>query len=194
LSSVIEKNVLLNDLAKVRSFGMERYGSMKSFAKDLGISPQNLNSYLKGERRFGAKQLQRLNSIGFDLAQLQYSNKHNVLSDNTNIVQQVAQSMTPPSIFPDIKRACRLMSCEPADIARGVGADPSVGEAWADGNDRPTYDQLASLYHQVLALALHCCGEATPKNLSAYELMQVKAVLALHQKESEAPSTETNVG
>ena len=55
MSIPFDKKVLEN----LRSFGMERFGSMQKLAEAMGVRPQNLSAYLKGERKIGPKYIVR---------------------------------------------------------------------------------------------------------------------------------------
>ena len=132
MSIPFDKKVLEN----LRSFGMERFGSMQKLAEAMGVRPQNLNAYLKGERKLGPKYVQRLKEIGFDSA-------------NTNCVINVTQN-----IPIDIKGAIALSNTPLERLAQLVGVAPAVLSSWQDGSATPTPTQLSTLFNLVVALGL----------------------------------------
>ena len=134
MSIPFDKKVLEN----LRSFGMERFGSMQKLAEAMGVRPQNLSAYLKGERKIGPKYILRLKEIGFDL-------EHN---DNTNCVIKKAE------IKLDISGALELSNTPAARMAQLLGVTPATFAEWQNGTAAQTPDQLAALFNQVVALAL----------------------------------------
>lgn len=132
MSIPFDKKVLEN----LRSFGMERFGSMQKLAEAMGVRPQNLNAYLKGERKLGPKYVQRLKEIGFDSA-------------NTNCVVNVTQNGPI-----DIKGAIALSNTPLERLAQLVGVAPAVLSSWQDGSATPTPTQLSTLFNLVVALGL----------------------------------------
>ena len=132
MSIPFDKKVLEN----LRSFGMERFGSMQKLAEAMGVRPQNLNAYLKGERKLGPKYVQRLKEIGFDSA-------------NTNCVINVTQNSPI-----DIKGAIALSNTPLERLAQLVGVAPAVLSSWQDGSATPTPTQLSTLFNLVVALGL----------------------------------------
>jgi DNA-binding transcriptional regulator YdaS (Cro superfamily) len=132
MSIPFDKKVLEN----LRSFGMERFGSMQKLAEAMGVRPQNLNAYLKGERKLGPKYVQRLKEIGFR-------------PDNTNCVIEVTQN-----IPIDIKGAIALSNTPLERLAQLVGVAPAVLSSWQDGSATPTPTQLSTLFNLVVALGL----------------------------------------
>lgn len=115
---------------------MERFGSMQKLAEAMGVRPQNLNAYLKGERKLGPKYVQRLKEIGFDSA-------------NTNCVINVTQNSPI-----DIKGAIALSNTPLERLAQLVGVAPAVLSSWQDGSATPTPSQLSTLFNLVVALGL----------------------------------------
>ena len=115
---------------------MERFGSMQKLAEAMGVRPQNLNAYLKGERKLGPKYVQRLKEIGFDSA-------------NTNCVINVTQNSPI-----DIKGAIALSNTPLERLAQLVGVAPAVLSSWQDGSATPTPTQLSTLFNLVVALGL----------------------------------------
>ena len=132
MSIPFDKKVLEN----LRSFGMERFGSMQKLAEAMGVRPQNLNAYLKGERKLGPKYVQRLKEIGFDSA-------------NTNCVINVTQNSPI-----DIKGAIALSNTPLERLAQLVGVAPAVLSSWQYGSATPTPTQLSTLFNLVVALGL----------------------------------------
>lgn len=132
MSIPFDKKVLEN----LRSFGMERFGSMQKLAEAMGVRPQNLNAYLKGERKLGPKYVQRLKEIGFDSA-------------NTNCVINVTQNSPI-----DIKGAIALSNTPLERLAQLVGVAPAMLSSWQDGSATPTPTQLSTLFNLVVALGL----------------------------------------
>ena len=144
MSIPFDKKVLEN----LRSFGMERFGSMQKLAEAMGVRPQNLSAYLKGERKIGPKYILRLKEIGFDL-------EHN---DNTNCVIKKAE------IKLDISGALELSNTPAARMAQLLGVTPATFAEWQNGTAAPTPDQLAALFNQVVALALSARNAREPKD------------------------------
>ena len=125
-------------LESLRSFGMERFGSMQKLAEAMGVRPQNLSAYLKGDRKIGPKYILRLKEIGFDL-------EHN---NNTNCVIEKAK------IKLDIAGALELSNTPASRMAQLIGVTPATFAEWQNGTAAPTPDQLATLFNMVVALAL----------------------------------------
>ncbi len=134
MSIPFDKKVLEN----LRSFGMERFGSMQKLAEAMGVRPQNLSAYLKGERKIGPKYILRLKEIGFDL-------EHN---DNTNCVIEKAE------IKLDLSGALELSNTPAARMAQLVGVSAATFAAWQNGTAMPTVEELSRLFNQIVALAL----------------------------------------
>lgn len=143
MSIPFDKKVLEN----LRSFGMERFGSMQKLAEAMGVRPQNLSAYLKGERKIGPKYILRLKEIGFDL-------EHN---DNTNCVIEKAE------IKLDLSGALELSNTPAARMAQLLGVTPATFAEWQNGTAAPTPDQLATLFNMVVALALSSRPAREPK-------------------------------
>lgn len=135
MSSPFEKKVLEN----LRLFGSERFGSMQKLAEAMGVRPQNLNAYLKGERKLGPKYIARLKEIGFKI-------------DNTDNTNCVIKNEKCPEI--DLSGAIELSNTPASRLAQLVGVSPATFTAWQNGTATPTVEELSRLFNQVVALAL----------------------------------------
>ena len=142
MSSPFEKKVLEN----LRLFGSERFGSMQKLAEAMGVRPQNLNAYLKGERKLGPKYIARLKEIGFKI-------------DNTDNTNCVLESEKCPEI--DLAGAIELSNTPASRLAQLVGVSPATLAAWQNGTATPTVEELSRLFNQVVALALSSRHAAT---------------------------------
>lgn len=148
MSSPFEKKVLEN----LRLFGSERFGSMQKLAEAMGVRPQNLNAYLKGERKLGPKYIARLKEIGFKI-------------DNTDNTNCVIEDEKPLNI--DIAGAIELSNTPASRLAQLVGVSPATFTAWQNGTATPTVEELSRLFNQVVALALSSRHAREPKDESA---------------------------
>ena len=135
MSRDFDKKVL-DDL---RAFGLKRFGSMQNLAEAMGVRPQNLNTYLKGERKIGPKYIARLKEIGFDLGS----------SQQTDCVINAQES-----VILDLPGALELSNTPANRLAQLVGVSPATFAAWQDGSASPSMEQLAALFNQVVALGL----------------------------------------
>ncbi len=142
MSSPFEKKVLEN----LRLFGSERFGSMQKLAEAMGVRPQNLNAYLKGERKLGPKYIARLKEIGFKI-------------DNTDNTNCVIKNEKCPEI--DLSGAIELSNTPASRLAQLVGVSPATFTAWENGTATPTVEELSRLFNQVVALALSSRHAAT---------------------------------
>lgn len=142
MSSPFEKKVLEN----LRLFGSERFGSMQKLAEAMGVRPQNLNAYLKGERKLGPKYIARLKEIGFKI-------------DNTDNTNCVIKNEKCPEI--DLSGAIELSNTPASRLAQLVGVSPATLAAWQNGTATPTVEELSRLFNQVVALALSSRHAAT---------------------------------
>ena len=142
MSSPFEKKVLEN----LRLFGSERFGSMQKLAEAMGVRPQNLNAYLKGERKLGPKYIARLKEIGFKI-------------DNTDNTNCVIESEKYHEI--DLAGAIELSNTPASRLAQLVGVSPATFTAWQNGTATPTIEELSRLFNQVVALALSSRHAAT---------------------------------
>ena len=52
---------------RIRKFGLRKFGSIKEFAKAMGMSPSNLQAYLQNRRKPGTPILKRLIQLGCDI-------------------------------------------------------------------------------------------------------------------------------
>lgn len=145
MSSPFEKKVLEN----LRLFGSERFGSMQKLAEAMGVRPQNLNAYLKGERKLGPKYIARLKEIGFKIDN----------TDNTNCV--IESEVSKKLNFLDINGAIELSNTPASRLAQLVGVSPATFAAWQNGTATPTVEELSRLFNQVVALALSSRHAAT---------------------------------
>ena len=135
MSRDFDKKVL-DDL---RAFGLKRFGRMQNLAEAMGVRPQNLNTYLKGERKIGPKYIARLKEIGFDLGS----------SQQTDCVINAQES-----VILDLPGALELSNTPANRLAQLVGVSPATFTAWQDGSASPSMEQLAALFNQVVALGL----------------------------------------
>lgn len=142
MSSPFEKKVLEN----LRLFGSERFGSMQKLAEAMGVRPQNLNAYLKGERKLGPKYIARLKEIGFKI-------------DNTDNTNCVIKNEKCPEI--DLSGAIELSNTPANRLAQLVGVSPATLDSWQNGTATPTVEELSRLFNQVVALALSSRHAAT---------------------------------
>lgn len=142
MSRDFDKKVL-DDL---RAFGLKRFGSMQNLAEAMGVRPQNLNTYLKGERKIGPKYIARLKEIGFDLGSSQ---------------QKDCVIDAQESVILDLQGALELSNTPANRLAQLVGVSPATFTAWQDGSASPSMEQLASLFNQVVALGLSARHAAT---------------------------------
>lgn len=142
MSRDFDKKVL-DDL---RAFGLKRFGSMQNLAEAMGVRPQNLNTYLKGERKIGPKYIARLKEIGFDLGS----------SQQTDCVIGAQES-----VILDLPGALELSNTPANRLAQLVGVSPATFSAWQDGSASPSMEQLAALFNQVVALGLSARHAAT---------------------------------
>lgn len=142
MSSPFEKKVLEN----LRLFGSERFGSMQKLAEAMGVRPQNLNAYLKGERKLGPKYIARLKEIGFKI-------------DNTDNTNCVIEDEKPLNI--DLAGAIELSNTPASRLAQLVGVSPATLDSWQNGTATPTVEELSRLFNQVVALALSSRHAAT---------------------------------
>lgn len=142
MSSPFEKKVLEN----LRLFGSERFGSMQKLAEAMGVRPQNLNAYLKGERKLGPKYIARLKEIGFKI-------------DNTDNTNCVIKNEKCPEI--DLSGAIELSNTPASRLAQLVGVSPATLDSWRQGTATPTVEELSRLFNQVVALALSSRHAAT---------------------------------
>lgn len=142
-------------LSQLRSYGLDRFGSMKEFSKKLGITPQNLNGYLSGERKPGRVFLARLAEIGFDVS---------VLLDTRIGLQGGSQIPSPSNDLPPLAlgAAFTLLPLPVEAIADQVEATPKQVQSWIDKVAMPTHRQLALLFNLVAiaGVAARCGGHA----------------------------------
>lgn len=157
MSSPFEKKVLEN----LRLFGSERFGSMQKLAEAMGVRPQNLNAYLKGERKLGPKYIARLKEIGFKI-------------DNTDNTNCVIESEKRHEI--DLAGAIELSNTPASRLAQLVGVSPATFTAWQNGTATPTVEELSRLFNQVVALALSSRHAATTQATAEPETPPAKAI------------------
>ncbi len=133
-------------LENVKKFAFEHFGSLKGLADAMGIKPQNLNSYIKGEVKIGPKFLYRLKSVGF------IDNIDVTLPKNQNVISEKKENKAIEGL--DIKGAIALSNTPLERLAQLVGVAPAVLSSWQDGSDTPTPTQLSTLFNLVVALGL----------------------------------------
>lgn len=133
-------------LENVKKFAFEHFGSLKGLADAMGIKPQNLNSYIKGEVKIGPKFLYRLKSVGFN------DNIDITLPKNQNVILEKKENKAIEGL--DIKGAIALSNTPLERLAQLVGVTPAVLSSWQDGSATPTPTQLSTLFNLVVALGL----------------------------------------
>ena len=133
-------------LENVKKFAFEHFGSLKGLADAMGIKPQNLNSYIKGEVKIGPKFLYRLKSVGFN------DNIDITLPKNQNVILEKKENKAIDGL--DIKGAIALSNTPLERLAQLVGVAPAVLSSWQDGTATPTPTQLSTLFNLVVALGL----------------------------------------
>lgn len=133
-------------LENVKKFAFEHFGSLKGLADAMGIKPQNLNSYIKGEVKIGPKFLYRLKSVGFN------DNIDITLPKNQNVILEKKENKAIEGL--DIKGAIALSNTPLERLAQLVGVAPAVLSSWQDGTATPTPTQLSTLFNLVVALGL----------------------------------------
>lgn len=133
-------------LENVKKFAFEHFGSLKGLADAMGIKPQNLNSYIKGEVKIGPKFLYRLKSVGFN------DNIDITLHKNQNVILEKKENKAIEGL--DIKGAIALSNTPLERLAQLVGVAPAVLSSWQDGSATPTPTQLSTLFNLVVALGL----------------------------------------
>lgn len=133
-------------LENVKKFAFEHFGSLKGLADAMGIKPQNLNSYIKGEVKIGPKFLYRLKSVGFN------DNIDITLPKNQNVILEKKENKAIEGL--DIKGAIALSNTPLERLAQLVGVAPAVLSSWQDGSATPTPTQLSTLFNLVVALGL----------------------------------------
>ena len=107
--------------------------------------------YLSGKREYGASFRERLRSIGF------FENGSGELCEvkqKSNISQKVDLNKNKTDLNIDIAGALELSNTPAARMAQLLGVTPATFAAWQNGTAAPTPDQLATLFNQVVALAL----------------------------------------
>ena len=133
-------------LENVKKFAFEHFGSLKGLADAMGIKPQNLNSYIKGEVKIGPKFLYRLKSVGFN------DNIDITLPKNQNVILEKKENKAIEGL--DIKGAIAMSNTPLERLAQLVGVAPAVLSSWQDGSATPTPTQLSTLFNLVVALGL----------------------------------------
>lgn len=151
----------------VRSFGVERYGTLKSFAEALGMTPQNLNGYLNGERRPGRIFIRRLSSLGFDISTILHPDTHSALPDSSAWEAREEPLLPPSSSEPlDWVGIEGVIGRKLEDIAHKVDATPAEVATWKAGAE-PRLNQMAKLLDLVVTAAIG--ARAYAKMLSEIE-------------------------
>lgn len=137
----------------VRRFASERFGTLKRFAEAIGVSQPNLTQSLSGKRPFGAAWRERLDEVGF-FEWLLPSNKR-------LIKDELIKDSSAVKVPLDLQGALELSNTPANRLAQLVGVSPATFAAWQDGSASPSMEQLASLFNQVVALALSSRHAAT---------------------------------
>jgi len=152
MSRDFDKNVL----ESIRMFGMEHFGSMKNLAEAMGVKPQNLSAYLKGERKIGPKYWLRLKEIGF------------IIPENTDNTDCVSGVIEESSSSIDILGAIELSNTPAPRLAQLMGVSPATLDTWRTGASTPTLEQLVNLFNLTVALGLSA-RHAPPKSMDTEE-------------------------
>lgn len=130
----------------VRRFASERFGTLKRFAEAIGVSQPNLTQSLSGKRPFGAAWRERLDEIGF----FEW-----LLPSNERLIKdELIKDSSTVKVLLDLPGALELSNTPANRLAQLVGVSPATFSAWQDGSASPSMEQLASLFNQVVALAL----------------------------------------
>ena len=158
--SIVKINKVDFSAEDLRTFAKKRFSTIKNMAEAMGISPPQLHAYLSGKRNFGASFREKLAEVGFfedfcpELANENLENKQSLF----NAV----------NIPIDISGALELSNTPAARMAQLLGVTPATFAEWQNGTAAPTPDQLATLFNQVVALALSARHTpAQPKDESA---------------------------
>ena len=159
--SIVKINKVDFSAEDLRNFAKKRFSTIKNMADAMGISPPQLHAYLSGKRNFGASFREKLAEIGFfdDFCQ-----------ENNEECQQVAENKQSllKSVNIDISGALELSNTPAARMAQLLGVTPATFAEWQNGTAAPTPDPLATLFNQVVALALSARHTpAQPKDESA---------------------------
>ena len=145
----------------VRKFASERFGTQKKLADAMGVSQPNLTQCLKGLRPFGALWRERLADLGF-FEWLNSDSKDLIKSElikDSSLVKAESKN----GCFLDIAGALELSNTPAARMAQLLGVTPATFAEWQNGTAAPTPDQLATLFNQVVALALSARPAREPK-------------------------------
>lgn len=142
-------------------FGIERYGTLKSFAKALGMTPQNLNGYLSGERSPGRIFISRLSGIGFDITQILHPDTRDAVPSNDaweaceapiGHTGEASTNGSPTEPF-DWVGIEGVIGRKLEDIAYKFEATPAEVATWKEGKE-PRLNQLAKLLDLVVTAAI----------------------------------------
>jgi transcriptional regulator with XRE-family HTH domain len=77
---------------RLRQFGLTKFKSMSEFARALGMSQQNLNGYLSGNRLPGNKMEERLRLLGCDIILLEHGIEKKELNERFSaMVDRISQ-------------------------------------------------------------------------------------------------------
>ena len=135
----------------LRDFAKKKFGTIKNMAEAMGISPPQLHAYLSGKRNFGALFKEKLDEVGF------FDDKIPIESENSESKQSLLNAKL------DISGALELSNTPAARMAQLLGVTPATFAEWQNGTAAPTPDQLATLFNQVVALALSARPAREPK-------------------------------
>lgn len=142
----------------VRKFASERYGTLKNFAKAIGVSQPNLTQSLSGKRPFGASWRERLDEVGF-FEWLSPINKELIKDELINVETKLNI---------DINGAIELSNTPAPRLAQLMGVSAATLDTWRTGASTPTLEQLVNLFNLTVALGLSA-RHAPPKPLDTAE-------------------------
>jgi len=117
---------------------------MQNLAAAMGVRPQNLSAYLKGERKIGPKYWLRLKEIGFFFDDEKNTNCVTNAKSNTDI---------------DFAGAIELANTSAVRLAQLMGVPFETFNKWINGTESPNIEELARLFNLVIAIALARCKE-----------------------------------
>lgn len=146
--------------ALLRSFGEAKFGTMKSFAAALGMSPPALHGYLTGYRTPGRTVLTKLANLGFDVGVfVGYASAESALLPGSDIHQD--EPLLPPLA---LEAAQSLIGMPLEFISPQIEATSSQVRMWLEGKASPSPRQLGLLFNLVAiaGVAARCGGHAIP--------------------------------
>lgn len=147
----------------LREFGIETFGTMKAFAKALGMTAPALQGYLNGSRTPGKRVLAKLSDLGFDLSKLDNS-PNEEFRGVVGVRPSVRKREEVGSPRLAIGAAQRILRLPIEEISAQIDASPEEMQSWAAGSAAPSSRQLSQLFNLVaIAGAARCGGDVTPE-------------------------------